>query len=392
MSSSSDYVPLHDLEAAKVEVENDFDNEDTLNNHNLSSSSSTTALTALEEGEDDQHTDNPWKELPPAYYPPIAPTARLLQPTDPNAPQYQLTTFQDRIVTFDPRLNRPSDLQTFVTQESQKPPRLLIRVEGYHIERRATRDKDEVVSVRDFDLYVDLTKHIARAGGGQFNTQAARDEQVAYRGGRWKEMDKALACGGAETSPTVEDWIKRYCEDPALLKSFTYNKRIVDIDTSRLDAGITNAVRATGYSGTLLITFPSDKTSIEVLSDHWIQRARRNQFILFLMFISMAWVLIWPVLWWFTHRYEVVWTRWYLARWDGRNSEDELLATYAPVVKRMALARKVGLVTEAEMESGTEVEPLPNGAVNAAQDLVRTAADISPQLDTVGGGWGHHAT
>ncbi|KAH0548073.1 hypothetical protein GP486_008187 [Trichoglossum hirsutum] len=318
------------------------------------------------------------------------------------------------ITTLDKGLNGdPTKLHSFILQQNEIPPKPTVRLVGTHHEtrRQTTKDgKDERVKITDFDLQLDLSPYIVRSlnlGLGEQDWKflsVVENGVKAYRGGRMKSVDPAHRDGlTSYAAPHLGDWTKAYCADPHMLKSFTFGKTVSNLDTEKLISLLSTLIRSTNYRGHFDITFTTTHSRIQILSPHWVNRLRIITWVRWLFYLTMLWILTWPMLWFLTRRYEVVTSSWPYALIDEQGtkryavaSEEDWYRRYAVAIRRSMLMRRQGWVTDEDLrllETGISsgaaapISAAETQLLGFASGLVHGVMSAARDLDTIRG-WG----
>ncbi|KAK1146626.1 hypothetical protein N8T08_002699 [Aspergillus melleus] len=302
-------------------------------------------------------------------------------------------------VTLDADLSAdPSALHALVARQADVPARPVLTIRGTHTVTRSENHgrKHRSRNVTDFDFKVDLSPYVVGSG-----PQGDRDEDgwhelkvvgdgdgvKRYRGGvfpsrRWKghgccgkkkkrgairlsgqgdgdDENVGLVRGSEEGRGDVEEglgrgspgligWCDRFCEDPAPVKSFTFERSVSGLDSDIIRSALKSHLRALNYRGKVEVSTAIANRSFTVYSPHWINRARNNPWIFYGCLLLQLWILTWPVLWLLERKYRVVESEWRFSRPSGANnktfaqgrSEAEVAKDVAPVVTQAAWERR----------------------------------------------------
>ena len=90
--------------------------------------------------------------------------------------------------------------------------------------------------------------------------------EVAYRGGVKPDVLPEVGDGG------LEEWCRRFVEDPAQVKSFTLNRVVANLDTPWIEGQLRSLIASTGYKGVVTITFPVTHARVVVQSPDRVNR------------------------------------------------------------------------------------------------------------------------
>jgi len=74
----------------------------------------------------------------------------------------------------------------------------------------------------------------------------------------------------------------------------------------QIKEGLTQVVRNLNYRGRIKIIFPISNPGVEIYNEHWVNRWRNTTWICMLFYVSMLWIITWPVLFFMTKKYDVV--------------------------------------------------------------------------------------
>jgi hypothetical protein len=160
---------------------------------------------------------------------------------------------------------------------------------------------------------------------------------------------------------------------------FKMTRVVAGLDEDYLSEQLTTLVLNTNYRGHLKITFPIENPSVEVYSNHRINRWRHNTWIYLLFLITFLWIFSWPVLFFWTKKYSVVKSAWPFSKEgeDGRRvyatmSEKQWYSRWATAIEKAALAKRQDLLTEEDLATGNEQPP----AVNSGNQVVDQAIGL----------------
>ncbi|RAH80330.1 hypothetical protein BO86DRAFT_457183 [Aspergillus japonicus CBS 114.51] len=332
------------------------------------------------------------------------------------------------VVTLDPVLATDAEaLYRLVDTQTRLPPRPCLVISGQHHEKERRGNDSTRRTVCDFNFRIDLTRTLLAWGGGagplrrwSYTTVVGdHDHQRAYRGGRWPsrgarhgnktggrialpedgdgttelgEGDRlmgGLEAGDAqgEDAPGLRGWCRRFCDDPAPVKSFTYRRNLHGFDAAPMRTKLIAHIRSTGYQGHVHVAPSLANGTITVYSPHWINRLRNHGFVYWACIILQLWIVTWPVIWWLERRYEVVRSEWFSSQLvadpahpEGQRKvyagdQDELAAaeTWAPVVREAVWQGRKGgdILAEEEVERLRRLGIQRRDAVGQGGDLIR---------------------
>ena len=179
--------------------------------------------------------------------------------------------------------------------------------------------------------------------------------------------------------------------------SFRFTRVVTNLDETFLRDRITALIRNTNYRGSLSISFSTENLGFELHSDHLVHRWRYNIVVMVIFFVTLLAVLVIPILWLCTKRYDVVRAEWPFARVqeDGRKvyatlSEQQWMDRWHKVIEKSVVEKKQGMLTEEDLARADEPTQQFNSgnrgldsAVNLLGAGVRVFGEANRQL-----GWG----
>jgi hypothetical protein len=104
----------------------------------------------------------------------------------------------------------------------------------------------------------------------------------------------------------LQYWCEAFVNNPAGVKSFTLKREIINHDKKKLEQLLRSAIAETGYRGHLGVSFPTTHKRLIVFSPGKINEWRITNWIRWVFYLSFLWIISWPVLFFLTHKYEVV--------------------------------------------------------------------------------------
>ncbi|KAL9602783.1 MAG: hypothetical protein Q9219_001626 [cf. Caloplaca sp. 3 TL-2023] len=205
--------------------------------------------------------------------------------------------------------SNPKTCQRFIERDALRVPQPMVRMLGTHMETRQRDKKEEKHRVTDFDIKAPLCGLLEQAWA---RTKIVANAQKTYRGGIVKQVDPRLKAHAeaAETAPSLKEWCHRFCASSASAKSFTVSRTVTGLEYHTLTQQMTEVLRSTNYRGHVSITYPIYSRATVIMSDHWLNRYRHNQFIWWTCVILQLWIFTWPLLWFMTKRWEVFSVEW----------------------------------------------------------------------------------
>lgn len=296
------------------------------------------------------------------------------------------------IITLDPSLSKDAQsLHALVLKQSHLPPKPVVNVTGTHSESSTDRNgKKTSNTVTDFNFRIEPGETLLRPSRVQVAIQegsitpgmtpiASEEEQLrkfrklivvedgdkAFRGGRmkakapgWKALPPSatdIEGGDAETNPAAPhlgEWCRRFCEDPAGTKTFTFKRYITDWNTETITSAFNSYIRGVNYRGNISVHYTTNERGFTVYSPSLFNRLRTNNFVWWACVILQLWIITWPLLWLLTRRYEVVSCQWpYSQNLEEGNhnsrrvyatamSEDEWAHMWKLAVEKAAFGRR----------------------------------------------------
>ncbi|OJD23874.1 hypothetical protein ACJ73_04766, partial [Blastomyces percursus] len=273
-------------------------------------------------------------------------------------------------VTLSPELSQdPEALSTLVKYQVQRPPVPVIVVKGTHTVTRKNSSSNKGGSnketVVDFDFRINCINSVLpdvfTVGNRSRFVEIVQDQdgRKAYRGGRFKskgvnrkrgrvdpnvrpDPEEAHGLTADSGGPDLEEWCRRFCEDKAGVKSFTFHRTIEAWDYTSIQKGITTLIRSLNYRGHISIEIHTHNAHLTVYSPSLLNKLRINTFVWWACVILQLWILAWPLLILLEKRYEPITATWY-AQYDEQPacglSEALWLTVFTPVIKRSVLAR-----------------------------------------------------
>jgi hypothetical protein len=234
---------------------------------------------------------------------------------------------------------KPHALYRLICEQAQLPPRVLLHVTGR---------KSEEAPTTEFNFSLDLTPTVLRfnSNDGEWNElKVVRDGDgvAAYRGGwstslKWehgsrlgrlrtkkdlengnRELEGQSLLGMDENGSNEEAsslmvWCERFCRDPAGIKTFTFQRKLLGFDFEALRSEVIWYLRSMNYGGHILVTNNIWNTSFKVYSPHWYNHIRGSTAFSAVIYITQLWVVILPLLAYLEGRYEVVHSVWRSSR------------------------------------------------------------------------------
>ncbi|CUS12962.1 unnamed protein product, partial [Tuber aestivum] len=253
-------------------------------------------------------------------------------------------------VSHDEHLNTDGEaLYRWFLEQRSRPPRVQVRVHGYHSEWSFSQRRFKAVT--DFHLICDFTHLLLEQNHiGEPTLATVPPDKKAHRGhGGFKSLAKDLEEGG-----TVRDWADRYCEDQSTFKEsdhrFVMKKVVLGHDRDYLMRRITECIRSTNYPHNISFEFPIYNTRVKVYPENRISKLRKAEWFRWIFYLTFLWIFAWPYLWLVTKRYNVTRMTWRMSRRVRDESgetrrecvqtEGEWMRQWGPAIKRAVTAKK----------------------------------------------------
>lgn len=316
--------------------------------------------------------------------------------------------------------NAARDLAVAVKAWARAPPRPYVQLRGTHSQTVDNNGKKEKKDVVDFDVKVELTPYLfadVRAYKS-WRTLRTPDNREKVRRGTVFRYQAPEATGpprlpdstesnaadadpeneAGEDKPTLEEWCRRYAEDPAKLRAFSLERRMIGFDYKKVRSQMETLVRRTNYRGHLQVSFPTDEVGQVYYNEHRFNQWRMLRWVQALCVLTAMIIFTWPYLFFATKRYEVVTVDWPFSRTtsEGRKeyvslSEDQWYNMWARAITKGVLGKRQGTLDQEDLRQAEGAEPTfestGNTTVDGALGFVRagiTAMNhVNRQL-----GWG----
>jgi len=82
------------------------------------------------------------------------------------------------------------------------------------------------------------------------------DGELAFRGGAKPSLEPS--------ADSVEEWVRRYIEDPSTIKTFTLERVVANLDINWLEGQIRSMIASVGYKGVVTVSFPITHARVTV--------------------------------------------------------------------------------------------------------------------------------
>jgi len=164
-----------------------------------------------------------------------------------NPPLFELSEDSTTIRSSAPYLSaNASALVDLIRAQSTIPPKLQLHITG-----KGNTGTDFAIKLNLMSL---LVPEDARQRMDYIRCVA--EGEMAFRGGV-----------KASTQPevqSVEDWVRKYIEDPSTVKTFTLERVVANFDAHWLEGQIRTLIAAVGYKGSVTIAFPMTHSKVVV--------------------------------------------------------------------------------------------------------------------------------
>ena len=148
----------------------------------------------------------------------------------------------------------PRVLESFLRDQATLPPKPHVRILG----------RSDMAETKDFDIWLNLMHYIVRRGG---QSQQWNYVQVDNNDGAPSTKPKRARSAGnvnQREGDGLKDLVERYCDDKAMVKTFTLTRNVVNWNTEYIEGSIRNLLAQMNYHGRVTIQFPAQFTRIVV--------------------------------------------------------------------------------------------------------------------------------
>jgi hypothetical protein len=166
----------------------------------------------------------------------------------------------------------------------------------------------------------------------------------------------------------------------------------------QLEDRIKALIRSTNYKGQVTITFPIENPGVEVWSDHWVNRWRNNTAICLLFYISMLWIITWPVLFLMTRKFAIVKAVWPYSVPDEQGrpqyatmSEAQWFMRWQKAIEKAIIEKTQGVLTEEDLARADEPLETPrtgNSSIDSAAGFLAAGVQGYREVNRMLG-WGY---
>jgi len=162
-------------------------------------------------------------------------------------PLFELTPDSTTIRSSAPYLSaNASALVDLVRAQSTVPPKPQLHITGKRNSKVDFAIKLNLISLLvpdDARLRMDYIRCVG-------------DGELAFRGG--------VKPGVEPEANSVEEWVRRYIDDPSAVKSFSLERVVANLDINWLEGQIRSMIAAIGYKGLVTISFPITHAKVVV--------------------------------------------------------------------------------------------------------------------------------
>ncbi|KAL8684675.1 MAG: hypothetical protein Q9218_008194 [Villophora microphyllina] len=320
----------------------------------------------------------------------------------PELPKSHLSRDESTTATHYPLYSQDAGFLGQMLQDQAKyPPTFTARMVGTHTETRRTKEKQEKVTVTDFDVRLDMTHLLVPNATTppsllQHGFETPSPGIKAYRGHRIK------TASAAESAEDADAYIDSYVSSPFPVRSFTLNRRIIYHDSAALEALMTSLVGSTNYRGHLKVSFPITHRRVTVCSPCWQNDYREKTWLRWIFYLTFLWIFSWPYLWFVTRRWEVVTAVFPYScapdcgsRKFVTKSEHAFFQEWRASIRRAVTGKKQGWIDEEYKLATEEAGPdgfarMPstgNATADGALGFLRQAVNVGRDV-AMAGGWG----
>ncbi|MCJ1313971.1 hypothetical protein MMC25_007651 [Agyrium rufum] len=224
-------------------------------------------------------------------------------------------------------------LENYLTQLIRAPPAPQIRLLGTHSvttkDGNGKQTKKDIIT--DFDIHINLsdTINLAHPANSKLDPTWLNDRGCeppanrtvtfasnyvkTYRGGRLRSRAPHYKVDVETTheAPTAKEWSHLFCASTSPLKAFIINRYVTDRNTTLLMKEVEAVIRSTGYRGNIKITFPINGRKVTIVADNrWNRWRYFTPWLWWVVIILQLWIIVWPVLWWCTKKWEILNVSW----------------------------------------------------------------------------------
>ena len=231
-----------------------------------------------------------------------------------------------------------------IKEQSLCPPLYTVQISGSHKETERSGNKETKRTIQDFLVQLNLIDLLEKTP-----VKSLPNDKRGYRGGIIPKLKPVVGTGEPEDAlDEIRLWCEHYVQNPAGIKSFTLERKVINHDIKKLEPLLRSAIYETNYKGHVEINFQSLYTKVIVYSPGKINEWRSTAWIRWLFYLTFMWIISWPILFFLTRKYHVIKVDFHNADMlnedGGRRkcavmSEVEWFHLWESAIKRAALAR-----------------------------------------------------
>jgi hypothetical protein len=220
-------------------------------------------------------------------------------------------------------VDHPGILQDVIERWARIPPNQFVRIIGRKTQHWVDDYGHEKSGrVTEFDIRVPFTEYLLTHPGRPIwaRLRIVENGQKAYRGTTFKQRQlkpkhiNDQGFNGELPELGLEDWCQLYCANQAKLKKFLLTREVTNLDEEYLKSEIRLRLQ---YHGKVDIRFPIENAGVMLHSDHFLQRLQYKMGFMTICNLTMISVFLYPIIWLFTKKYDVVKAEWPFARVDA---------------------------------------------------------------------------
>lgn len=289
--------------------------------------------------------------------------------------------------------HNPDALESFIRNSALSAPTPYIYIMGTHKETVKRGDKKETQHVTDFRIVLNLQRYLFEnfdaSNTGSMSLTTVENGVKTHRGSSFK----CRAPGAKQDievgtqAPTLTEWCHRYCASPRMLRMFRLERTVPGLDRTYLKNRLEGLIASTNYRGNISITFPIEDRNLDIWTSNKINQWRLKTWVCWVFYLTFLWIFTWPYLFFMTKRYAVVKAEWpWSLTLNGQKvyrtvSEEQWFAKWNVAIKRLALDRYQGEVSEQMMEGviARPADPPMPGTINTGHEGIDSAVGILTQ-------------
>ena len=289
-------------------------------------------------------------------------------------------------IRMDDRLKYAENLYAYITDYLQTvPPKPAVRIEGWHnttVERHNKKERERVV---DFDITLSLQSYlpIATPGAehGGWQPRVVTNNDRVHRGS-WRrtvvEQDHQFS---DEPERDLMQWCDDFCDSKAKLTIFRVTRDVPGLDKDLLRMRLQALIRSTNYRGHIDVSFPIADKNVDVYSPHPINKWRIS-WVRFLFYVTMLWIITWPILFFTTKRWEVYKVSWCFS-WQQDDGIGGVKKRYATISEQSWYEKHANLIINLALDSyqgdasGLPIDAYHDGSVQREPNASTSASETA---------------